>query len=66
MWKSVCDAFTSMCRGMADAFWPPERDFMYRTDEEAIASDWQAVGDDMRQAMHDFEQDYLSQSKNVL
>lgn len=47
----------SLFRRILDALSAPFRplELSERTDAEALASDWQAVGDDLRQAMAKFE-----------
>jgi len=58
MFKWLGALIANMGRGLADAFSPPRSDFIIRSDKEALAQDWKMVGQDMRQALKDFEKEH--------
>ena len=58
--RAFLDGFVSIGKGMASlSLFPLSRFSSYEerfgTDEELLASDWQKVGDDLRNAMKGFE-----------
>jgi len=58
--RAILDGFVSIGEGMASlSLFPLSRLLSYEerfgTDEELLASDWQKVGNDLRDAMHHLE-----------
>jgi hypothetical protein len=66
MWRMIQRALRAWLDAFTDVFDPlpvPRYKTWKRSDSEALASDWQAIGDDLRHAMERAEQDLRAQKE---